>query len=93
MLEFLVDAIGIFLRALADFRKLAFNFFEFVVGELFQIDEVIASTVKCADEFIKLQVHGFGVAVLGVLDQEHHQKCDDRRAGINDQLPRVGVME
>ena len=33
------------------------------------------------------------VAVLGVLDQEHHQEGDDRRAGVDDELPGVGEAE
>ncbi len=38
-------------------------------------------------------MHRFGVAVLGVLDQEHHQKSDDGRGGIDDELPRIGKMK
>ena len=35
----------------------------------------------------------FGIAVLGVLNQEHHQECDDGRAGIDDELPSVRKMK
>jgi hypothetical protein len=38
-------------------------------------------------------MHRFGVAVLGVLDQEHHQKGDDGGSGIDDELPRIGKMK
>ena len=31
------------------------------------------------------------VAVLRVLDQEHHQERDDRRAGVDDELPGVAT--
>ena len=35
----------------------------------------------------------FGIAVLGVLNQEHHQECDDGRARINNQLPGIRKMK
>ena len=38
-------------------------------------------------------MHRFRIAVLRVLNQEDHQEGDDGRAGIDDQLPRVGVMK
>ena len=53
----------------------------------------VRAALTSADQLIQLQVHGFGVAILRVLDQEHHQKGDDRRAGVDDQLPLVGVAE
>ena len=38
-------------------------------------------------------MHRFGVAVLGVLNQEHHQKSDNGCSGINNELPRIGEMK
>ena len=35
----------------------------------------------------------FGIAVLGVLNQEHHQECDNGRARINNQLPCIRKMK
>ena len=35
----------------------------------------------------------FGIPVLRILNQEHHQESDDGCAGIDDQLPRVGKMK
>ena len=35
----------------------------------------------------------FRIAVLRILDQEHHEEGDNRRAGVNDQLPRIRVMK
>ena len=34
-----------------------------------------------------------GVSILCVLNQKHHEKCDDRRSGIDDELPRIGKMK
>jgi hypothetical protein len=36
---------------------------------------------------------GLAVAVLGVLNQENHQKRDDRGARIDDELPGVAEVE
>jgi hypothetical protein len=46
-----------------------------------------------ADEFVELYMHRLGVAVLGVLDEEDHQKGDDGRAGIDHELPSVAEVE
>ncbi len=35
----------------------------------------------------------FRVAVLRILDQEHHEESDNGGAGVNDQLPRIRVMK
>jgi hypothetical protein len=35
----------------------------------------------------------FRIPVLRILNQEHHQKSDDGRTGIDDQLPRIGKMK
>jgi hypothetical protein len=35
----------------------------------------------------------FRIPVLRILNQEHHQESDDGRAGIDDQLSRVGKMK
>ena len=37
-------------------------------------------------------MHRLGIAVLRVLNEEDHQEGDDRRAGVNQQLPRIGVI-
>ena len=42
-----------------------------------------------ADQLVELRLKGRAVPVLGVLDQEHHEEGDDRRAGVDDQLPGV----
>src|SRR5215469_12547402 len=31
------------------------------------------------------------ISILGLLDQEHHEERDDRRRGVDDELPRVRV--
>ena len=46
-----------------------------------------------ADQLVELHLDCLGVAVLGVLDQEHHQERHDRRARVDHELPRVAVTE
>ena len=45
------------------------------------------------DQFVKLDLDGSAVAVLGVLNQKNHEEGDDGRTGVNDKLPRVGIMK
>src|SRR5207248_3274024 len=40
-----------------------------------------------------LGLHRRRVAILAVLDQEHHQEGDDGRSGVDDQLPGVRIAE
>ena len=45
------------------------------------------------NQFVELHLDGLGIAVLRVLDEEHHEERHNGRARINDQLPRVTVAE
>ena len=36
-----------------------------------------------------LTLYGFGIPILSILDEKYHEKGHNRRAGIDDQLPRV----
>jgi hypothetical protein len=47
----------------------------------------------CAEKLVEFELDGGRVAVLGVLEKEHHQEGDDGRAGIDDQLRGVGVVK
>ena len=50
--------------------------------------------VSCrTDQFIEFQLQRFAVAVLRVLNQEHHEKSYDGRAGVDDELPGVADTE
>ena len=73
--------------------KLFFEFLELFIGEIFKIDKVISRTFKRADHLVQFEMHGFGVTILSVLNQEYHQEGDNGRGGVDDQLPRVGKMK
>src|SRR5262245_42510519 len=66
---------------------------ELFVRQLFQVDELRPRPLQRANELVELEVDGDGVAVLRVLDQEHHEERDDRRAGVDDELPGVREMK
>src|SRR5690606_34097522 len=46
-----------------------------------------------ADQFVKLGLDRRPVAILRILDQEHHQEGDDGCARVDDELPSVGEAE
>ena len=73
--------------------KLFFEFLELFIGEIFKIDKVISRTFKRADHLVQFEMHGFGVTILSVLNQEYHQEGDNGRGGIYDQLPSIGEMK
>src|SRR5947207_187099 len=45
------------------------------------------------DQLVELDLDRARIAVLTVLDDEHHKKSDDRRAGIDGELPEIGEAE
>ena len=73
--------------------KLLLQLLELFVGQLLEIDQLVARALESANELVELDVNRDRVPVLRVLDQEHHEKGDDRRAGIDDELPRIGKVE
>ncbi len=70
-----------------------FEFLQLFVGKLFKIDKFITRTFNGADQLVELQLNGFPVAVLSVLNQEHHQEGYDGGACVDDKLPRIGKMK
>src|SRR5260370_35305499 len=60
---------------------------------MFKIDKFVPCAFKCADHCIEVEMHGFGVAGLRVLDQKHHEEGDDGCGGVDDQLPGIGEMK
>jgi len=46
-----------------------------------------------ADQFVKFDLNRSAVPVLRILNQEHHEKGNDGRAGVDDELPRIRESE
>ena len=73
--------------------KLLLELFEILVGQFFQIDQFIPSAFDGANDLVEFQMDCLRVAVLRVLDEKNHEEGDDGRAGIDDKLPGVRIME
>ena len=62
------------------------------IGEMLDVDHLIFCRADGVDQLVEFQVDGAGVAVLRVLDEEDHQERNNGRAGIDEELPGVGVV-
>jgi hypothetical protein len=69
------------------------KFLQFLIREMFDVNHLILCLINGLDDFIEFQVNGAGVPVLRVLNQKHYEKSDDGRSRIDNELPRVGVVE
>src|SRR5262249_24057368 len=61
--------------------------------QLLKVEQGIVRPLNGADQLVEFDLSCLAVAVLRVLNDEHHQEGDDRRTGVDDQLPTVGVIE
>jgi hypothetical protein len=84
---------------LLSFFALGTNFFEmggerfqFFVGEFLDIDHLVMSVPDGANNLVELEMDGAGIAILRVLNQEHHEESDDRSRSVDHELPSVGVI-
>ena len=67
--------------------------FELIIGEVLDSGKFVFRTLHREDQFGQFQLNRHCIPILGVLNQEYHQKGDDRSAGIDNQLPCVAVAE
>jgi hypothetical protein len=61
--------------------------------KLFKVEQCIVRAVHRANQLVEFELDGVAIAVLGVLNQKNHQECDDRRACVDNQLPRIAELE
>ena len=80
-------------RFLADAFELLFKFFQILIGKVFKVDQFVSRAFECADDLVQLQLKRLGIAVLRVLNKEHHQERDDGGASVDDELPGIGEMK
>ena len=66
---------------------------QFFFVHFLEIDKFVSRALRGADQLIEFDLQRFRIAVLRILDEEHHQERDDRRAGIDNELPRVTESE
>ncbi len=77
----------------ADALKFLLQLVQLLVRHILQIHQARARAFHATDQFIQLQVDRLHVAVLRVLDQEHHEKRNDGGSGVDDQLPGIRVAK
>src|SRR5881397_4037976 len=73
--------------------ELFFEIPKLFIGKVLEIDKLIARVFDRTNQFVQFEMHCFSVAVLCVLNQKDHQKRNDRRGRVDDQLPRIGEMK
>src|SRR5690606_31259391 len=60
---------------------------ELMVAELFGLNEAIVCFLDREDQLIEFGLHRLAVAILAVLQDEDHEEGNDRRRGIDNELP------
>jgi hypothetical protein len=66
---------------------------EFLIARILNVHHLISSGIGCINQFVELEVDRAGVAVLGVLYKENHEKGDYGRSSVDDQLPGIREMK
>src|SRR5260221_14387032 len=66
---------------------------EAALRQVLEIEQGILSPQIGTDELVDLDLQRLGIAVLRILDDEDHQKGDDRRRRIDGKLPHVRKTE
>lgn len=74
-------------------RELVPELVQFLFVQLFKVQQLVTGFFCHVDKFVELDLKRFGISVLGVLNEEHHEKRDDGRARVDDQLPSVAELE
>jgi hypothetical protein len=87
------DRIRIVLLCQRNVDEFLLHAVEILLCQILQVDQAIARSLRDSDQLVDFQLQRFGIPVLCALDQEDHQKCDNRGAGVYHQLPCVGELE
>ena len=66
---------------------------EVALRQVLRIQNAIIGTPDCTDQLIQLDLNSCAITILCVLDEKNHQECNDSRASVNYELPRVAKME
>ena len=82
-----------FVRRIGSGAQLPVKILQLLFGEIFDGGETVLGALHRNDQLVELELNRLRVAVLGVLDEEHHQKGDDGRAGVDDELPGVAEVK
>src|SRR5215203_6782745 len=59
----------------------------------FQVQQFVPGTTRGTNDLVELYLQCLCIPVLSILDQKDHKESDDRRAGVDYQLPGIGKAE
>src|SRR3990170_9013198 len=79
--------------ALGDFDELGFHSIQFLLGKIFQVNHGILGLANRADNFIQLDLQRQTIAILTVLNDEHHKEGAYRGSRIDYHLPAIREAE
>ena len=76
-------------RQVAQPTEMAVEDLHLVFAQILDVDEPVTRPLDGGDQLVQLQMDRLRVLVLGSLDEENHQKRNDGRRRVDDQLPTV----
>src|ERR1051325_350545 len=66
---------------------------ELLILEVLEVEQRVVRALGRADQLVELDLDRLGVAVLRVLDEEHHEEGDDRGRSVDHELPGIAEAE
>src|SRR6266496_1591531 len=64
-----------------------------LLREFFDIKQSVMGPLHASDQFIQFQLNRRAVPILGILNEEHHEKGDNGCPRVDDELPRIAKTE
>ena len=81
------------MRRIGPGAQLLVKILQLLLGEIFDGGETVLGALHRNDQLGKLKLESHRVAILCVLNEKHHEKRNDGRAGVDDELPSVAVVK
>ena len=85
--------VALFAGATSQVFELLLELLELGVLELFEVEKSVVRALSRTDQFVKLNLERACVTVLCVLDQKDREEGQDRSSRVDDELPRIAVVE
>ena len=72
---------------------LVVQFFQLFVREILDRGKFVAGLLHGENQLGQFELNSERVAILGMLNQKHHQESNDGGASIDDELPGIAIVE
>ena len=66
---------------------------ELLIGQFFGEDELVVGALGGDDQLVEFRLEGEVIPVLGALNQEDHEECNDNGRSVDNELPSIGEAE